>query len=184
MTGFAGRQGGVLSQNSSASGILPNGGGMDAIILYKNTVLWRDVALALSSFRFIAAGSPAETAWLCERYRNDGCRPATRTRLRRIGQPRRRDADTDSQYGTGAACSHQAPLTGTRPGIRRCSARAAHHLGLWFITASGALARQCSDHRNRQLSAPASGAWAAAGAGRYGNEPAWADCERRRRRNP
>ena len=48
MTGFAGRQGGVLSQNSSASGILPNGG-TEAIILYKNTVLWCDVALALSS---------------------------------------------------------------------------------------------------------------------------------------
>ena len=86
--------------------------------------------------------------------------------------------DTDSQYGTGATCSHQAPLTGTRPGIRRCPARAAHHLGLWFVTASGALARQCPDHRNRQLSAPASGAWAAAGTDRYGNEPAWADCER------
>ena len=50
MTGFAGRQDGVLSQNSSASGILLNEGCMDAIILYKNTVLWRDVALAMSSF--------------------------------------------------------------------------------------------------------------------------------------
>jgi len=50
MTGFEGRQGDVLSQNSSASGILPNGGCMEAIILYKNTVLWLDVALALSSF--------------------------------------------------------------------------------------------------------------------------------------
>ena len=50
MTGLEGRQGDVLSQNSSASGILPNGGCMEAIILYKNTVLWLDVALALSSF--------------------------------------------------------------------------------------------------------------------------------------
>jgi len=50
MTGFEGHQGCVLSQNSSASGILPNGGYMDSMILYKNTVLWRNVALALSSF--------------------------------------------------------------------------------------------------------------------------------------
>ena len=50
MTGFAGRQSGVLSQNSSASGILPNGGFMDSMVLYKNTVSWRNVALALSSF--------------------------------------------------------------------------------------------------------------------------------------
>ena len=50
MTGLEGRQGDVLSQNSSASGILPNGGIMDAIALYKNTVLWRNVTLALSSF--------------------------------------------------------------------------------------------------------------------------------------
>ena len=58
MTGFAGRQGGVLSQNSSASGILPNGGCMDAIILYKNTVLWRDVALALSSLSIYCRWKP------------------------------------------------------------------------------------------------------------------------------
>ena len=50
MTGFEGRQGDVLSQNSPASGILPNGGFMDSIVLSKNTVLWRNVALALSSF--------------------------------------------------------------------------------------------------------------------------------------